>query len=74
MFAKDERELDSLVNTVCVFSKDIDIEFGLKKGVVLVLKHEKVVEFKGIELLNGSLMKTIQDDGYKYLGVLEVKN
>ena len=47
LFGKYEGEIDYLVNTVRVFSKDIIIgmECGLKKCGVLLLKLEMVVEF-----------------------------
>ena len=46
LFGKDEREIESLMNTVLVFSKDIGMEFGLKKCGKLVLKKEKVAGFE----------------------------
>lgn len=49
-YGRDEHKLDSLVNTVCVFSTDVGMEFGLKKCGVLMMKQGKVVEFVGIDL------------------------
>ncbi len=68
LYGKDEREIDSLVNTVRVISKDIGMEFNLKKCGVLVLKKRKSCEIVKSE---GQKMKTIEEDGYKYLGILE---
>ena len=63
----------SLVNTVYKFSEDIGMEFGIKKCGVLVLKRGKVdkVKSRGLNLPNGKLMKTIDEERYKYLGILE---
>ena len=49
------------------------MEFGIKKCGVLVLKQGKVHEVKsrGLNLPDGELMKTIEEEGYKYLGILE---
>ena len=38
LFVKSEEQIDSLVQTVFIFSKDIGIEFGLRKCGVVILK------------------------------------
>ena len=45
LFGKDGHEIESLVNTVCVFSAFIGMEFGLKKCSMLVLKKGKVTGY-----------------------------
>lgn len=41
-FAKSDHEVNGLVSTVHIFSKDIGIEFGIKKcGVLLKEEREK---------------------------------
>ena len=49
------------------------MELGIKKCGVLVLKRRKTDKAKsiGLNLPNGKLTKTIGEDGYKYLGILE---
>ena len=49
------------------------MEFGIKKCGILVLKQGKVdkAKYRGLNLQNGKLMKTIDEEGYKYLGILE---
>ena len=72
-FAKPNDQVDSLVNRVYTFSEDIGMEFGIKRCGVLVLKQgkfDKVIS-KGLNLPNGKLMKTIDEEGYKHLGILE---
>ena len=61
LFAKIEDKIDSLVNTVRIFSEDIKMEFVLPKCGVLIMKGGKVVKSEGISM----------PDGYKYLGILE---
>ena len=41
LFAKDEREINSLLSTVQIFSNDVRMEFGIKKCGVLIMKEEK---------------------------------
>ena len=31
LYSRNEKELDSLVQTICIFSKDIGMEFGIEK-------------------------------------------
>ena len=49
------------------------MEFGIKKGRVLVLKKGKVdkVKNRGLNLPDGKWIKTIDEKGYKYLDILE---
>ena len=73
LYSKNEKELDSLIQTVRVFSQDIRMEFGLDKcATILVLKGGKLVKSDGIKLPDGKEMKSLNEgDGYKYLGVTE---
>ena len=41
LYAKNEKGLESLVQTVQIFSDDIDMEFGIDKCATLVLKRGK---------------------------------
>ena len=69
---KSEVQIDSLVKTIQLVSTDIGMEFGIKKCGVLILKGGKVVECEGIVLPNGETIKIIEDEGYKYLEILEM--
>ena len=72
LYAKTEKDLDSLVQTVRIFSDDIGIEFGIDKYAILVLKRGKITKFDGISLPDGRVMKgLIEGAGYKYLGILQ---
>ena len=72
LYAKSERELDSLIQTVRIFSDDVGMVFGLDKCAVLVLKRGKIVQTDGIELPDGKRMREVNLDGHKYLGVLQL--
>ena len=69
---RGEKGLDSLVQTVCVFSKDIGMEFGIEKCAMLVMEKGKIVKSVGIELPDSEVIKSLREsESYKYLGVLE---
>ena len=57
LYARSERELDSLIQTVRIFSDDVGMLFGLDKCAVLVLKRGKTVRTEGIELPDGKHMR-----------------
>ena len=41
VYAKNEKDLESLIQTVRIFSEDIGMEFGLDKCAVLIMKRGK---------------------------------
>ena len=64
--------MDSLVQTVCVFSEDIGMEFGIEKRAMLVMEKGKIVKSVGIDLPDGKVIKSLQEgESYKYLAILE---
>ena len=63
LFAKNEDQTDSLVNTVKKFSEDIKMEFGLPKCGVLIMKRKKVVKSEGISMPDEKMMKNIEEGG-----------
>ena len=72
LYSRSEKGLDSLVQTVCVFSADIGMEFGIEKCAMLVMEKGKIVKLVGLELPNVKVIKSLQEvESYKYLGVLE---
>ena len=71
LYGSDERQVDSLINTVRVLSDDIRMEFGLKRCRLVVMKRSKVIKYDGVDLPDGHRMKSVEEDGYKYLGILE---
>ena len=64
--------MDSLIQTVRIFSDDVGMVFGQGKCGVLFLKSGKMVRTEGIELPDGKRMREVNLDEYKYLGVFQV--
>ena len=72
LYSQSEKGLNSLVQTVRVFSEYIGMEFGIEKCAMLVMEKGKIVKSVGIELPDGKVIKSLQEsESYKYLGVLE---
>ena len=53
LFATNQEQIDSLVQTVHFFSEDTRMEFGTSKYGVLVWKRGRVVKLNGLVLPNG---------------------
>ena len=71
LYSKSEERIDSLIQTTHIFSTDIQMEFGIRKCGVLVLKR-RVVRCDGIELPNDEIIKEVGQEGYTYLGIVEL--
>ena len=56
--------------------KCMKYEFGTKLGVQkcesVVMERGKVVNSGGTQLLNGETIKSVRDEGCRYLGMLEI--
>ena len=64
-------KLDSLVQTICIFSKDIRMEFGMEKCAIIVMEKGKIVKSVALELPDEKVSKSLQEgESYKYLGIL----
>ena len=72
LFSKSEKQMDTLVRTVHVFSTDIGIEFGMKKCGILTMKRRKVVRCERKKLPNFEVMKEVEKEGYTYLGIDQI--
>ena len=71
LYSRNEKELDSLVQTICIFSKDIGMDFSIEKYAMLVLEKGKIVKSVGIELSDGKVIRSLQEgESYTYLGIL----
>ena len=72
LFAKNEKELETLIHTIRIYSQDIGMEFGIEKCVMLIMKSGKWHMTDGVELLNHDRIRTLEEnETYKYLGILE---
>ena len=49
------------------------MEFGVKKGGVIIMNRGKVKSTDQIELPSGEKIREIEEDGYKYLGIKKKK-
>ena len=54
--SRNEKELDSLVQTILIFSKDIGREFCIEKCALLVIDKGKIVKSVGKELPDISII------------------
>ena len=74
LYSRNEKELDSLVLTIHIFSEDIGMEFGIEKCAMLVTEKGKIVKSVGIELPDSNVIKSLQEgESYKYLGILQAE-
>ena len=71
LYAKTERELEELMIVVDRYSSDIGMEFGFDKCAMIVIKAVVKVKSEGIVLPTGDVIKELDRNGYKYLGVLQ---
>ena len=72
LYSCNEKRLDSLVQTIGVFSEDIGMEFAIEKSAMFVTEKREIVKSIGIELPDGKVIKALQEgQTYKYLGILE---
>ena len=71
LYGKSENEIKGLVSTVEVFSQDIGMEFGINKCSVITMNRGKVKSTDWIELPSSEKIREIEEDGYKYLLILE---
>ena len=72
LYASNEKSLESLIQTVRVFSNDIGMGFGVEKCAILTTKKGKMANSDEIALPNKTSMKGLKEaDSYKYLGVIQ---
>ena len=71
LYGKSQDEIDALLGLVQEYSNDIGMVFGMDKCAVLGIKKGKRVECSGVELPSGDMMNEVDEEGYKYLGVLQ---
>ena len=59
LFAKDEKELETLIHTVRICSRDTGMEFGIEKCAMLVMKSGKRQLTDGMEVQNQDKIKML---------------
>ena len=72
LLAKKEKELETLIHAVRIYSQNIGMEFGIEKCAFLVIKSGKRHRTDGMELSNQDKIRTLaENETYEYLGILE---
>ena len=72
LYASTEKQINSLVNTVQIFSKDIRMNFGFNKCAKVTIIKGNITEGQHIKIPDGNEIKNLDlDEHYKYLGFLE---
>ena len=69
LFAKSEKELETLIQAVRIYNYYIGMEFGIEKYVMLIMKSRKRQITEEIELLNQGKIKSEKrrlTDAWKY--------
>ena len=72
LFEKNEKELETLIHAVRIYSQDVGMKFGIEKCAMLVMKSGKQHMTAEMELPNHDKIRTLgENETYKYLGILE---
>ena len=72
LFGKRKKQLKNLMQKISVYSKNIGMEFGIEKCVLLIMKTRKRQITERIELPNQERIRMLgEKENYKYLGILE---
>ena len=59
LFTKNQKEMETLMQAVRIYSEDIGMEFGIEKCTMLIMKNRKRHRTEGIKLLNQDETKMI---------------
>ena len=72
VFAKNQKETETLIEAVRIYSQDIGTEFSIEECAMLIMISEKRRMTEGMELPNQEKIRTLgEKETYKYLGILE---
>ena len=75
LYGKTDKDLDSLIQTVRIFSCNIYMEFGIKKCNILMLKRGIKNENCDIMLPNDLKISSLKEgENYKYLGIHQAED
>ena len=72
LYGASKDQLDSLIQVVRIFSQDIKMSFGLDKCAVLEMRRGRQADSSGIDLPDDQHIGEIEEEGYKYLGILQL--
>ena len=72
LYVNNEKELETLIYRVRIYSRDIGMEFRIEKCAMLVMKNGKQQLTDGMELPNKDKIKTLAEhETFNYLGILK---
>ena len=72
LFAKNGKELETLIYAVRIYSQDPGMKYGIGKYAMLIMKSGKRHFTDGMELPNQEKIRTLgEKETNKYLGILE---
>ena len=72
LFAKNEKELETLIHAVRIYSQDLGMEFSIEKYAMLIMKSGKRHLTDEMKLPNQNKIRTLgEKETNKYLGILE---
>ena len=72
LFAKNEKELETLIHVLRKYTQDKGMEYGIEKCAILEMKSGKRHLTDGTELQNQDQIRTLgEKETYKYLAILE---
>ena len=70
LFAKNVKELETLIHAVKIYGQDIGMEFGIENCAMLVMKSGKRYLTDEMELRNHDKISALgENEAYKYLGI-----
>ena len=73
LFAKNEKELGNLIQTIRIYSQDVGMESDIEKCAMFIRRSSKNKITEEIELSNQERIRMLwEKENYKYLGILEV--
>ena len=61
LYFKSGKALDSLTQTVRIFSEDIGVQYGIDKFAMLMMKKGKIVKSDCIQLPNDKVIKSQEE-------------
>ena len=61
LFAENEKKLETLIQAVRIYSQDIEMEFGIGKCAMLIMKSMKRHITEGIEIPNQKKKKELSE-------------
>ena len=73
VFVKNEKELETQIETIRIYNKDIGIEFGIENWAMLIMKKVNKESVEGIEEPNQESLKNPEKKKFQYARILEEK-